>query len=58
MEIQIDVNVSDYRSGNGQIRLSERVTIPAADFGTLAAILAKFHELLAAIKAAREVPSE
>jgi hypothetical protein len=53
MQIQIDISISDYRAGGG-LRLSENVTIPDADFGTLAGIMGKFHELLAEIKAARE----
>jgi|HubBroStandDraft_2_1064218.scaffolds.fasta_scaffold848429_1 hypothetical protein len=56
MEIQIEVSVNDYQRGNGQLRLSERVSIPRADFGMLAEILGKFHELLAVIKEAKAVP--
>ena len=56
MELQIDVSINDYRGGGGNLRLSERVVIQGGDFGTLSAILGKFHELLAAIKAAQGAP--
>jgi hypothetical protein len=53
MELNIDVSVADYSAG-GNLRLSERVVIKDADFGTLAKILGKFHELAAAIKEAKD----
>jgi hypothetical protein len=55
VELQIEVSISNYQAG-GNLRLSERVTVPAADFGAMAAILAKFHEALTAVKEAREAP--
>jgi len=58
MQIQIDVSISDYARSMGNLRLSESVTIPAADFATLANILAKFHEALSAVKAAQEASHE
>jgi hypothetical protein len=54
MQLQIEIRISDYQRGNGNLQLSESVMIPDGDFGTLSAILGKFHELLAEIKAARE----
>ena len=52
MQIQIDVSISDYRRGNGQLRLSEQVTIPDAGFDTMAEILAGFHIALQAVREA------
>jgi hypothetical protein len=54
MELQIEISISDYRHGNGNLRLSERLTIPDADFMVMSGILAKFHDLLTEIKSARE----
>jgi hypothetical protein len=56
LELQIEVsisNISNYQGG-GNVRLSERVMIPAADFGTLSQIMAGFHEMLTAVKEAKE----
>jgi len=54
MELHIDITIADYRGGGGNLRLSEAVTIGDADFMTMSGILAKFHEVLAVIKEARE----
>jgi hypothetical protein len=53
MELQIDISIANYQAG-GNLRLSEHVSIKGGDFGTLAAILGRFHELLAAVKEAQD----
>jgi hypothetical protein len=53
MQLQIDIRISNYQAG-GNIALSESVMIPNSDFGTLAEIMGKFHELLTAIKTAKD----
>lgn len=57
MQLQIDVSISDYPNG-GNFRLNDSVRIPNADFKTMAAILAKFHDLLTEINNAAEMPHE
>lgn len=54
MEVQIDISINDYQRGGGQLRLSERATIPNADFQTMADILAGFHVALGVVKAIQE----
>jgi len=53
MQLQIDITISDYQRG-GNFRLNDSVSIPDCDFMTMSGILAKFHDLLAEIKAAKE----
>ena len=52
MELRIEISVQDYRQGGG-LRLSEQVMIRDTDFMGLSLILARFHEVLAAIKEAK-----
>lgn len=56
MQLQIEISINDYARGGGNLRLGESVTIPDADFMILSGILAKFHDLLDEIKAAKERP--
>jgi hypothetical protein len=54
MELRIEISISDYRQGGG-LRLSEQVMIRDTDFMAMSLILAKFHDVLTAIKEAKEV---
>jgi hypothetical protein len=51
-EVQVDVSIRNYQ-GRGDLRLSERVTIPDCTFADMAEILAGFHGMAQAMADAK-----
>jgi len=52
-EVQVDVSIRNYQ-GRGDLRLSERVSIPDCTFADMAEILSSFHGLAAALAEAKQ----